>query len=85
METPSSALWKSSTSLVGDAKGVEERMLTMKQIYRIKQLYDYEENSMRKIAYEIGNHFLTVKKYAVAQDFKYELKCPKNLREDYTM
>jgi len=36
METPSSALWKSSTSLVGDAKGVEERMLTMKQIYRIK-------------------------------------------------
>ncbi len=49
----------------------------MEQIYRIKYLHDYEGKSLRKIAEETDHHFSTVKKYATAQDFNFELKSPK--------
>lgn len=54
-------------------------MLTMDQIYRIRNLKKYEGKSLRSIAKITGNDFATVKKYVEKEDFNLELK-PKQRR-----
>jgi len=55
-------------------------MLTMEQIYRIKNLKRFEGKSLRKIAQITGHDFQTVKKYAEKEDFNQKLR-PKQKRK----
>ena len=54
-------------------------MLTMEQIYRIKNMRKFEGKSLRKISEITGHDFSTVKKYAEKEDFNEEIK-PKQKR-----
>lgn len=54
-------------------------MLTMEQIYRIKNMDKYEGKSLRKISKITGHDFSTVKKYVEKEDFNQEIK-PKRKR-----
>ena len=44
-------------------------MLTMEQIYRIRNMKKFEGKSLRKIAQITGHDFETVKKYVEKDDF----------------
>lgn len=46
-------------------------MLTMEQIYRIKNMKKFEGKSLRKISKITGHDFETVKKYVEKEDFNY--------------
>lgn len=54
-------------------------MLTMEQIYRIKNIDKYEGKSLRKISKITGHDFSTVKKYVEKEDFNQKIK-PKRKR-----
>lgn len=51
-----------------------EEMLTMEQIYRIRNLRKFEGKSLRKIAKITGYDFATVKKYVEKENFNIELR-----------
>lgn len=55
-------------------------MLTMEQIYRIKNMKKFEGKSLRKISKITGHDFSTVKKYVDKEDFNYEIQ-PKQKRK----
>ena len=55
-------------------------MLTMDQIYRIKNMSKFEGKSLRKISKITGHDFETVKKYIIKNNFNYELR-PKQRRQ----
>ncbi|WP_027630042.1 IS21 family transposase [Ruminiclostridium cellobioparum] len=55
-------------------------MLTMDQIYRIKNMRKFEGKSLRKISKITGHDFETVKKYVTKINFNYELR-PKQRRQ----
>jgi transposase len=56
-----------------------KEMLTMEQIYRIRNLRKFEGKSLRKIAEITGFDFATVKKYVDKENFNLELR-PKQQR-----
>jgi transposase len=60
--------------------GINERMLTMEQVYRIRTLKKFEEKSLREISRITGHDFETVKKYAEKEDFNVEIR-PKQKRQ----
>lgn len=49
-------------------------MLTMEQVHNIKYLFKFKGKSLRKISFETGHHFNTIKKYATKENFNLELK-----------
>lgn len=49
-------------------------MLTMEQIYRIKNMRKFEGKSLRKIAEITGHDFSTVKKYSEKENFNIEIQ-----------
>jgi transposase len=55
-------------------------MLTMDQVYRIRNMRKFEGKSLRKISNITGHDFETVKKYAAKDNFNHELR-PKQRRE----
>lgn len=55
-------------------------MLTMDQIYRIKNMSKFEGKSLRKISKITGHDFETVKKYVTKKNFNHELR-PKQRRQ----
>ncbi len=55
-------------------------MLTMDQIYRIKNMRKFEGKSLRKISKITGHDFQTVKKYVAKDNFNHELR-PKQRRQ----
>jgi len=55
-------------------------MLTMEQVYRIRNMRKFEGKSFRKISEITGHDFSTVKKYAEKEDFNHEIT-PKRHRE----
>lgn len=55
-------------------------MLTMEQVYRIKNMKKFEGKSLRKISEITGHDFSTVKKYAEKENFNHEIR-PKQKRE----
>ena len=52
----------------------------MEQVYRIKNMSNFEGKSLRKISKITGHDFSTVKKYVEKKDFNYEIR-PKKRRE----
>lgn len=54
-------------------------MLTMEQVYRIRNLKKFEGKSLRKISEITGHDFATVKKYVEKENFNLELR-PKQKR-----
>lgn len=56
-----------------------KEMLTMEQVYRIRNLKKFEGKSLRKIAEITGRDFATVKKYVEKENFNLELR-PKQQR-----
>ena len=65
---------QSTTLLVSEAKGGNERMLRMEQVKDIKYLQERKGLSYRAIIKETGHAFETVKKYADLDDFTIEPK-----------
>jgi transposase len=61
-------------------KGVIERMLTMEQVYRIRNMKKFEGKSLRKISKITGHDFETVKKYVEKEDFNLMIR-PKQRRK----
>ena len=61
-------------------EGGKERMLTMEQIYRIRNMKKFEGKSLRKISQITGHDFETVKKYIEKEDFNQTLR-PKQKRQ----
>lgn len=55
-------------------------MLTMEQVYRIKNMRKFEGRSLRKISEITGHDFSTVKKYVEKEDFNHEIH-PKKKRQ----
>lgn len=55
-------------------------MLTMEQIYRIKNLKKFEGKSLRKISKITGHDFETVKKYVEKEDFNHTIR-PRHKRQ----
>ncbi len=55
-------------------------MLTMEQIYRIRNMKKFEGKSLRKISRITGHDFETVKKYVEKEDFNQTLR-PKQRRQ----
>lgn len=55
-------------------------MLTMEQIYRIRNMKKFEGKSLRKIAQITGHDFETVKKYVEKEDFNQPIR-PKQKRQ----
>src|ERR1035437_6777315 len=55
-------------------------MLTMEQVYRIRNARKFEGKSLRKIARETGHDISTVKKYIEKENFNIELRS-KQVRE----
>lgn len=55
-------------------------MLTMEQVYRIKNMKKFEGKSLRKISEITGHDFETVKKYVEKEDFNQEIR-PKKKRQ----
>ena len=55
-------------------------MLTMEQVYRIRNLKKFEGKSLRKIADITGHDFSTVKKYIEKENFNIELR-PRQQRQ----
>lgn len=55
-------------------------MLTMEQVYRIKNMRKFEGKSLRKISETTGHDFATVKKYAEKEIFNHEIR-PKQRRQ----
>jgi transposase len=51
-------------------------MLTMEQVYRIKNMKKFEGKSLRKISETTGYAFETVQKYVNKNDFNIEIKAP---------
>ena len=45
----------------------------MEQVYRIKNMSNFEGKSLRKISKITGHDFSTVKKYVEKKDFNYEI------------
>jgi transposase len=60
--------------------GINERMLTMEQVYRIRTLKKFEGKSLRGISKITGHDFETVKKYVDKEDFNTENR-PKQKRK----
>ncbi|HEY6950011.1 MAG TPA: IS21 family transposase [Nitrososphaeraceae archaeon] len=56
-----------------------KEMLTMEQVYRIKNMKKFEGKSLRKISEITGQDFSTVKKYVEKEDFNHEIR-PKQKR-----
>jgi len=79
METPLQAPRKIISFKLRDLKEVLERMLTMEQIYRIRNLTRFEGKSLRAVSKITGHDFETVKKYAEKEDFNKEIR-PKHRR-----
>lgn len=52
-------------------------MLTMEQVYRIKNMRKFEGKSLRKISEITGHDFSTVKKYVEKEDFNHEIRSKK--------
>lgn len=48
-------------------------MLTMEQVYRIKNMKKFEGKSLRKISKITGHDFSTVKKYVEKEDFNHKI------------
>jgi hypothetical protein len=61
-------------------KGVIERMLTMEQVYSIRNMKKFEGKSLRKISKITGHDFETVKKYVEKEDFNLMIR-PKQRRK----
>ena len=55
-------------------------MLTMEQVYRIRNMRKFEGKSLRKISHLTGQDFETVKKYTEKDDF-YHIIRPKQKRK----
>jgi transposase len=61
-------------------EGINERMLTMEQVYRIRTLKKIEGKSLRGISKITGHDFETVKKYVDKEDINTENR-PKQKRK----
>jgi len=55
-------------------------MLTMEQVYRIRNMKKFEGKSLRKISQITGHDFETVKKYVEKKDFSQTIR-PKQKRQ----
>jgi len=71
---------KNNTLLGVESKGGTERMLTMEQVYRIRNMKKFEGKSLRKISQITGHDFETVKKYIEKDDFNLTIR-PKQRRK----
>jgi transposase len=71
---------KNNTLLGVKSKGGTERMLTMEQVYRIRNMKKFEGKSLREISQITGHDFETVKKYVEKEDFNQTIR-PKQRRK----
>jgi hypothetical protein len=79
-KSPIASTPKNNTLLGVGSKGDIERMLTMEQVYRIRNMRKFEGKNLRKISQLTGHDFETVKKYIEQDDFNHIIR-PKQRRQ----